>query len=142
MASRRRFLEGCVTAACAALAAPAEGQTAPDISQTLTAYVNAKQKGDLVALSQFYSDQADGRLANTGEFRLGGKSIESDLLRSTPSFRWTVDEIQFVGDGIAFVDVSYVDGFKTGRASYVWVRQGNRLLIRVVRIAPGPDVQR
>jgi hypothetical protein len=79
---------------------------------------------------------------DSGEFRSGGKAIESDLIKSTHSFKWTIDAMRSVRSGVEFVDVSFVDGLRTGRACCVWVRQGPRWLIREVRIAPGPEMQR
>jgi hypothetical protein len=62
MSSRRRFLEGGLAVACACLTTDAESQTLLDISQTLTAFADARSKGDLAALSEFYADGADGKL--------------------------------------------------------------------------------
>jgi hypothetical protein len=141
---RRHFLSTALTTiifAARASRADAQGPPRLDLRQTLSAYAEARQRGDLPAIEKFYDNSAAGKQLTTGLTAFGGRSIERNIFPSTAEFRWTVDSTSELDCGSDIVDVSFVDGLKTGRACFVMVQRDGRWVIREVRVASGPTMQ-
>jgi uncharacterized protein (TIGR02246 family) len=110
------------------------------IREQLTAYAEARQRGDGRAQALFYTEDADIWLSSTRKLSRGRVEIERALDHpSDPNrrFRLEIENLGFLRPDVAFVDAQVYgrESEPTGHAFYVMVKRDGKWLIRATRTA-------